>query len=281
MQRMIHRLTIVGPRVCCVETLRASDYAYFAPRFIALAHRGGVTPEASAAVENSLRAFDAAVGLGYRYLETDVHATSDQVLIAFHDDRLARVTDSRGTVADLTWAEVSSARIGGREPIPRLSDLLDALPHAFFNLDLKSDAAVEPLVGLLERRNATQRVCVGSFSTHRIRRFRTLTGGRIATSASPAEVLSFALAPRLSRIWPLAGQAFQVPERDPASHLRVVSRPMIEAAHRRGAHVHVWTVNDEADMERLIDMGVDGIVSDEIDTLKSVLTRRGLWEDTA
>lgn len=256
----------------------AADFAYFSPAFVALAHRGGVTAETPAEVENSLRSFQQAWARGYRYLETDVHVTADGVLIAFHDDRLDRVTDAAGLVADLPWAEVAQARIGGQEPIPRLQDLIEALPEARFNIDIKAAGAVAPLAQTLEHQHAGFRVCVGSFGTRRIRAFRRLTAGSVATAASPAEIVRFAFGPGLRQVVPLEGQSFQVPERDPRTGLRIITSSMIAAAHDRGAQVHVWTVNDTADMERLIELGVDGIVTDNIDALQAVLQQRGLWE---
>ncbi|HYU85192.1 MAG TPA: glycerophosphodiester phosphodiesterase family protein, partial [Kribbellaceae bacterium] len=95
---------------------------------IAMAHRGGALHPDNVGYENSMKAFAHAVGLGYRYLETDVHATRDGVVVAFHDSSLDRVTDRTGVIADLPWSEVSKARINGHEPIPLLSDLLDRWP---------------------------------------------------------------------------------------------------------------------------------------------------------
>lgn len=256
--------------------MRADAYEYFAPPFAALAHRGGFSPDAPPEVENSLRGFAAAVALGFGYLETDVHTTADGVLVAFHDDRLDRVTDAAGAIADLPWSEVARARIGGSEPIPRFVDLLDALPGARFNVDLKHPSAVEPLADLLGRRDG-ERVCVSSFTTASVRRFRTLTGGRIATGASPLEVAGFAV-PGLRRVWPLAGQAFQMPTHEPRTGVPLLTPAFLAAAHARGARVHVWTINDRPEMERLLDLGVDGIVSDDLLTLKDVLIDRGLWE---
>ena len=255
--------------------------AYFDAPFLALAHRGGITDTAPAAVENSLRAFRAAWDLGYRHLETDVHTTADGTLVAFHDDVLDRVTDASGRIADLPWKEVAAARIGGSEPIPLLDDLLDALPHARLNIDLKVPTAVEPLVAALDRHAAHDRVCVGSFSTGTISRFRRLTAGRVATSASPVEVGVFGLVRGIRRWWPLGARTFQMPVHEPRTGVRILSRGMLAAAHRRGAAVHIWTINDRPTMERLIELGVDGIVSDELATLKAVLVERDLWEGHA
>lgn len=260
---------------------RADEYAYFASPFTALAHRGGITEDAPAEVENSLRGFRAAWNYGFTHLETDVHVTSDGTLVAFHDAVLDRVTDAAGRLGDLPWSAVSGARIGGSEPIPTLDELLDALPHARFNIDLKAPGAVEPLVAALDRHDAHARVCVGSFHTASIKRFRALAGARVATSASPVEVAVFGLAPGVRRGWPLAAQAFQVPTHEPRTKLPLVTRGMVDAAHARGAVVHVWTINDRPEMERLIDLGVDGLVSDDLATLKAVLVERDLWEGHA
>ncbi|MFP5415368.1 MAG: glycerophosphodiester phosphodiesterase family protein [Actinomycetes bacterium] len=258
--------------------MRAAPTDYFDVPFAALAHRGGACADAPIEVENSLRAFTAAWAMGYRYLETDVHVTADGTLVAFHDDVLDRVTDAGGRLAALPWVEVARARIGGTEAIPTLDELLDALPLARFNIDIKAPAAVEPLARTLAAHGALTRVCVGSFSTRRLARFRRLTRGAVATSASPLEVGVFALAPGVRGVWPLHGRAFQMPTHEPRTGVRLLRPGVIEAAHRRGAAVHVWTVNDRTEMESLIDLGVDGIVTDDIATLKAVLVARDLWE---
>jgi len=138
------------------------------PRPLAFAHRGG----AAHAPENSWRAFEHAVRLGYRYLETDLQATADGVLVAFHDRTLDRVTDQQGRISRISHAELSSARIDGTEPIPRLEDLLGAWPDMRFNVDVKDAAAIAPLPEVLRRTNAWDRVCVVSFSATRLRATR-------------------------------------------------------------------------------------------------------------
>jgi len=125
---------------------------------LAFAHRG----DGEAAPENTAAAFESAVGLGFRYLETDVHCTRDGVLIAFHDDRLDRVTDQRGSIARLDYADVASARVLGREPIPLMEELLGNFPEIRFNIDPKSDAAVGPLIEVIRHTRAQERVCIGS-----------------------------------------------------------------------------------------------------------------------
>ncbi len=166
-----------------------------AGKVLAFAHRGGAYHPEIEGLENTLAAFRHAAALGYDYLETDVHLTADGVLLAFHDEVLDRVTDQRGAVRELTLADVRRARIGGREEIPTLVDLLDAFPQARFNIDIKSDDAVAPLAALVRERELWDRVLIGSFSRRRIRRFRALTEGRVPTAADPFEVVVYRLSP--------------------------------------------------------------------------------------
>lgn len=260
--------------------MAARDYPFFAPRFVALAHRGGFGGEVTPELENTLAAFTNAVALGFTHLETDVHVSRDGVLVAFHDERLDRVTDAIGRLADLPWGELQQARIAGREPIVAFDDLLDAFPDAFFNVDLKSDAAVAPLARTMARHGAAHRLCVASFSSARLRRFRRLAGSLVATSEGPAGVALASLVPGVRHFVPRAGQALQLPVREPRTGVPLVTHACVRAAHRRGQAVHVWTINDPAEMNRLIDLGVDGLISDDLLALRSVLTARGLWATT-
>ena len=145
---------------------------------LAFAHRG----DGEAAPENTAAAFESAVTQGYRYLETDVHCTRDGVLIAFHDDRLDRVTGESGIIRELNYPVVACARVMGREPIPLMEDLLGEFPETCFNIDPKSDAAVGPLIEVIKRTQAHDRVCVGSFSDKRLRRVRGELPGVVKAS---------------------------------------------------------------------------------------------------
>jgi glycerophosphoryl diester phosphodiesterase len=248
------------------------------PGPIPFAHRGG----ASDAPENTMPAFANAVALGYRYVETDVHVTADGVLLAFHDDRLDRVTDRRGDLALLPWSEVRWARVAGREPIPKLEDLLGEWPDLRVNIDPKHAAAVGPLVEAIHRTKSIDRVCVGSFSDRRLTRLRSTLGPRLCTALGPLGVGQLWLESRRVRAR-ARGQAgaraacAQVPPRQ--GRLTVVDRRFVDAAHRRGLPVHVWTVDDADAMTRLLDLGVDGIMTDRPAVLRGVLERRGLWRD--
>jgi glycerophosphoryl diester phosphodiesterase len=242
------------------------------PGPIAFAHRGG----AADGLENTLRQFRHAVDAGYRYIETDVHATRDGRLVAFHDATLDRVTDGAGRIADLRWEEVRHARVAGEEPVPLFEELLETFPEVRWNIDVKAEPALRPLLELIGRTSAWDRICVGSFSEARVVRAQRLAGPRLATSYGTRGVLGLRL-----RSWgapaPLrrSAVAAQVPETQ--SGIQVVDHRFVRAAHARGLQVHVWTVNEPARMHRLLDLGVDGIMTDHIDTLRKVMEDRGVW----
>ena len=248
---------------------------------LAFAHRGGALHPDLVGLENTLDAFRHAVRLGYRYLETDVHASRDGVLLAFHDAVLDRVTDQMGPLATLTSEEIGRARIAGAHAVPTMAELLEEFPTVRFNIDLKAEAAVHPLAALIERTAAHGRVCVGSFSPRRMRAFRVLTAGRVATSATPPEVAVVKAAP-----WALARTLLRGPHRPAAlqvphkrGRLTVVTPTLVRRAHAAGLHVHVWTVDEPDEMHHLLDLGVDGLITDRTDLLRDVLVARGQWRD--
>ncbi|MEZ0090095.1 glycerophosphodiester phosphodiesterase [Streptacidiphilus sp. EB129] len=252
------------------------------PGPLAFAHRGGTL----GGPENSLPAFERAVRLGYRYLETDVHATADGVLVAFHDTRLDRVTDGAGAVAALPWRTVAAARIAGREPIPRMEELLHAFPDTRFSIDVKAPGAVRPLADAIRRANAWDRVCVASFSDRRLAAVRAAAGPRLATSLGPRGILGLRLRSLagpvpVDRLLGLAARrgavSVAVPVLVPGTGLPLVDRAFLTTAHRLGLQVHVWTVDTPTEIHALLDLGVDGIMTDRIDVLRDALIERGAW----
>ncbi len=240
---------------------------------LAIAHRGG----AGVHPENTERAFRHAVDLGFTHLETDVHVTADGVAVAFHDDDLDRVTDREGTIADLKWSEVSQARVNGTDPICRLDDLLSAFPDTRFNLDPKHDAAVESLAAVILAANAQRRVCVGSFSDRRADRLRRLVGPELCTATGIRRTLFLWLRGWHLPLSPRHALVAQVPVRQ--GFLEVVTPRFVAAAHGKGMHVHVWTIDDPVEIGRLLDLGVDGIMTDRPEVLKRVYVERGVWSE--
>jgi glycerophosphoryl diester phosphodiesterase len=243
---------------------------------IPFAHRGG----ASDWPENTMPAFEGAVRLGFRYIETDVQVTSDGVLLAFHDDDLGRVTDRSGRIHQLPWSEVRKARVDGREPIPLLEELFSTWPEVRVNIDAKRNETVEPLVVALRRAGALDRVCVGSFSGRRVARLRRLLGPGLCTSMSPFEAVRWrlgSLVPMGAALARVPAACIQVPVRQ--GPLAVVDHRSVGLAHELGLPVHVWTIDDPVEMDRLLDLGVDGIMTDRPAVLKDVMIRRGLWRE--
>lgn len=260
---------------------------------LGLAHRGGAEHP-----ENSLAAFEAAVALGHRVLETDVHVTADGVLVALHDPTLDRTTDGSGPLSALTWDQVSRLRlrsasgaVSSHAPV-RLADLLDSWadvrPRVRLNVDVKELAAVVPLVELLAARpRDAARVCVASFSDARRRAVvagLAERGVALTSSAGTGGVARFLAGARLGlrgrALRALVGaDALQVP---PTSRLaghdvHLVTPALVDAAHSAGLVVHVWTVDDPTHMRHLFGMGVDGVVTDDAAAARQVLRERGAW----
>ncbi|MGO9752747.1 MAG: glycerophosphodiester phosphodiesterase [Solirubrobacteraceae bacterium] len=260
------------------------------PGPVAFAHRGG----AGDAPENTLEAFEIARTLGYRFLETDVHLTRDGVLVAFHDDRLDRVTDRTGSIAELDIAAVQAADAGYTfSPdggltfpfrghgirIPRLAEILEPWPDARVNIDPKSDACAVPLAKLLDNLEAWNRVCIGSFSDRRLRRIRALSRGQACTSMGPRAVATVRLAAATGSMPRLGADCIQVPISQ--GRVRIVTERFVEAAHKASLRVHVWTINDATTINELLDLGVDGIMTDLLRVLQGVFLSRDLGLDGA
>ncbi len=236
-----------------------------------------------------MEAFSGAVSLGYRHLETDLRLTRDGVLVCFHDPTLDRTTNGSGPVSDLTFEDLSGLDAGHRHfgvegpafrgrkiRVPTLEEAIVAFPEVSFVVDLKSEGLAEPLNDLIERLDAHDRLIVGSFSDHRLEEFRMVSRGRVATSTGSAEARSWLLASRVGRGVLSDAVALQLPRH--SRGLRVVDRKLMEAAHARGLQVHVWTINTLAEMGELLDLGVDGIITDRPDLLKQLLEERGEWK---
>ncbi len=250
------------------------SHPYYEGGFAALAHRGFSLD----GLENSMTAFQAAVDLGYRYVETDAHGTVDGFAVALHDSSLDRTTDAEGEVSEMRWSEVQHARIGGVDPVPLLEDILGTWPELRVNVDVKAESGIVPIADAIERTRAHDRVCVASFSTAR----RVATVARlsrpVATSAATSEAAWFFLggATGLGTLRSLRRvHGLQIPWRMRGT--RLLTERHVRIAHEAGRTVHVWTVNEREEMEELIDLGVDGLVSDRADVLREALEQRGLW----
>ena len=248
-------------------------WAYLdSPQPIAFAHRGAHLDVA----ENTWMAFTAAAALGYRYIETDVRGTADGHVIICHDARARRLAGLAGRVSRLTLAQLRGAPAvsDGPAEVPVLADVLAGFPELRFNIDVKDRAAAELVPGIIRRAGCFQRVCVTSFSGSRLRVVRAALAGRVCTGAPVAEFLRFLAGTRA-----FAGTAHPAVLQLPlAWHgVPVVTAGLIRRAHAAGLPVHVWTLNDLAGMRTALDLGADGIMTDQPVLLKEELTRRGRW----
>jgi len=248
------------------------------PRPLAFAHQGGNRERP----ENSAAAFGHAVeDLGFRYLETDVRLTRDGRVVVIHDERVDRVSDGSGAVADLDYAELRRLRLRGPdgepsdEHVPLLADLLVRWPDVRWNIDAKDDRVAQPLASLVARLGLVDRVCLGAFAGRRVSAMRRRLGGRLCTVCGPfdvARILARGWGIRLGR--PRGGCA-QVPVR--RYGITIVTERFVRAARALGVPVVVWTIDDEAEMHRLLDLGVDGIMTDRPSVLRTVLESRQAW----
>lgn len=228
---------------------------------------------ANIGIENTLRAFRNAVDLGYTYLETDVHASRDGVLYAFHDANLLRMTGRAARISELSSTELDALQVDGREPLPRIADLLEEFPNCFFSIDVKSDDAVDLAIEQFTQLGVIDRLMIGAFDHRRIRRLRAGMPG-VLSALSRREIATM-----------LAGGP--VPRRTCASvpvswrGARVITPRFLARARRRSIPVYAWTIDAAPEMTRLLDAGVDGIMADQIDDLRDVLVARGEWPSPA
>jgi glycerophosphoryl diester phosphodiesterase len=260
-----------------------SERPYFArEKPIRLAHRGSrlLWPE------NTWRAFDGAIeGLGYTYVETDIRVTRDGVVVVFHDETLERTTNGVGKVSEWDWGDLRHLDAGYRfSPddenypsrgtgvvISRLDDTFDRYPDVCFNIDLKAPRSEWAVAEVIARTEATDRVLVGSFNDRRIARLRRITKGSVATAAGPSASVAMYAASRLGRTIRRNVDAYQLPMKIRGG---AVDQKLVHAVHESGAQLHVWTVNEPDQMHDLLDIGVDGIVTDRPDLLNIVLEER-------
>lgn len=233
-------------------------------------------------------AFSAAVEMGYRHVETDLHITSDGVLVCIHDDTVDRTTNGSGEVSSYTYDDLRALDAGFRHAtergftfrggdvrVPSLEELLTAFPEVSVVIDLKTDGMVEALAALIARLGVQDRVIVGAFSDDRLAEFREATKGTVPTSTGPVATRLWVIASRIGRGAPGDASALQVPTQ--MRGVKVVDPKLVGAAHDAGLQVHTWTVNDPDEMERLLDIGVDGLITDRPDLLRQVLLARGQW----
>lgn len=254
------------------------------PTPVAIAHRGSrfLWPE------NTMEAFAGATAMGLTHLETDLQITGDGVVVCFHDATVDRTTDGAGPLAAMTFGELAGLDAGFRHRgidgfahrglgirVPTFEELVTSFPAVRLVVDLKADGMARKLARIFEAHSLYDRVIVGSFSDRRLDEIREATANRVMTSTGSLATRRWLLASRLGRGVPGSARALQVPRH--SRGVRVVDDRLVRVAHDSGLHVHVWTVNEPGEMRRLLDLGVDGLVTDRPDLLREVLEERGEW----
>jgi len=238
------------------------------PGVLAIAHRGGP----SLGPENTAEAFERSIGLGLRYLETDVRTTSDGVCVAFHDRTLRRLTGRPGRLSDLSWADVRGLRVDGVAAVPRLEDLLTAWPEVRWVIDVKQTSALVPLVQVLRRTHAAARICLSGPWEGWLEEAAASLGPDVSTAVGWSSL------PRIvagGRPGGRSARYLHLPLR--LGEWRVPSARLVQRAHDQGLRALVWGVHGSLEMHQLLDDGVDGIITDRPDVLRAVLVGRGAW----
>lgn len=235
--------------------------------------------------ENTAESFQGAVDLGYRYIETDIRMTADGVVVVFHDATLERTTNGSGRIdrwdlADLQRLDAAWWFDSGNDyplrgtgvRIRTLAEVFETWPNIHFNLDMKGSRMEWAVADVIKRHGREHSTLVGSFVDHRVAKFRRITRCAVAVAAGPSLAAAMFAASRAGRRVHRSAAAFQLP----FDYKRLpLDRKYVDAIHESGAQVHAWTVNEAGDMHRLLDLGVDGIVSDRPDVLNDVMRERG------
>lgn len=260
---------------------------FFNPVPKVLAHRG----DSIFFPENTMPAFLSAESLGVDVIETDVHISADNRVVIWHDDSLERVSNYKGKINEFTYEQLKQidpgynfTRDNGASypfrnkglQIIELQELLERLPNMRFNIDLKtlSTELVKKTIEILKATSSIERVCIGSFHNENIKLIRELCPN-IITSFSPGEIKKYIIQHKLRLFWlhkNFKAKSFMVPERH--GKINIVTKSFIKAIHKKGLYIHVWTINNEKEMRRLLDLGVDGIFTDHPKRLINLIYNR-------
>ena len=221
-----------------------------------LAHRGG----AEESNENTLESFDYSQSLGCEFIETDVQVSSDGIPYIFHDDDLKRICNISSRFDSLSSNEIDKLKIFGDHKIPSLEETLNLFPETSFQIDFKTDEVANPALEVIKKTNSTNRVCVASFNSDRLERVRD-KNPELCISMGPNEVFKTLLSSFNLYKKNIPGDCLQIP----LSYygIRIVTKRFVDFVKSKGLKIMVWTINDVKTFEYLIDIGVDGIITDK------------------
>ena len=239
-------------------------HSFLKSKFQGFVHRG----DTSSYIENTLEAFKSAETLGYKYIETDLRETKDGKIITFHDANIKRITGSNITINRSSLSDIRMRRLPKNETIPTIDEVLEELPDSYFNMDLKVSNMEEKVLKKIKSHNALDRICLGSFNSKTIKKINILEP-KIITSMGLAQVVKYKFFNIKSN-----SKLIQIPIS--WNGIKVITKRFIEKLHNDNLKVHVWTINKEKEMQRLIDMGVDGIMTDNAIGLMNAMKKNSL-----
>lgn len=239
-------------------------HSFLKSKFQGFVHRG----DTSSYIENTLEAFKSAETLGYKYIETDLRETKDGKIITFHDANIKRITGSNITINRSSLSDIRMRRLPKNETIPTIDEVLEELPDSYFNMDLKVSNMEEKVLKKIKSHNALDRICLGSFNSKTIKKINVLEP-KIITSMGLAQVVKYKFFNIKSN-----SKLIQIPIS--WNGIKVITKRFIEKLHNDNFKVHVWTINKEKEMQRLIDMGVDGIMTDNAIGLMNAMKKNSL-----
>ena len=240
-------------------------------KFFGFVHRGGD----EATTENTLEAFKYSSDLGFVFMETDVQATKDGHVVIFHDSSLKRMAGMNQAIKELTLDEVKSIELINGGKIPLLSEALENFPDLRFNIDIKTEEALEGSIRIIEEMNSFKRTCLASFSSSRLERIRKLAGPDACTSSGQMDIFKIMCRSIGIKSQETKGHCAQIPIRQWG--VPVLTKRFMDVAKRERKLVHVWTIDEKQQMFDLIDLGVDGLMTDKPSVLKEAMTERGLF----
>jgi len=242
------------------------DYSFYG-----FVHRGGDEVE----TENTIEAFKYSSDLGFVFIETDVQATKDGHVVIFHDATLRRMAGVNKSIKELTLKEVNEIDLLDGGKIPLLSEALETFPNLRFNIDIKTEDALEETIQIIKKMNFLDKTCLASFSSSRLKRIKHLAGPEACISSGQMDIFKMMCQSVGIGLQPTKSQCAQIPLKQWG--VPVLTKKFIEIAKMQNKFVHVWTIDDKNQMFELIEFGVDGLMTDKPSVLKEAMIEKGLF----
>ncbi len=236
-----------------------------------IAHRGA----SLLATENSFESFRKALDLGYRIIETDIHSSKDGTAYIFHDATLERLTGENLKISDLNDIDIDSLKLNKSSIIPRLSNVFEEFPEGLFNLDAKTWESIMPIASVIKKMGCHSRVCIGSFNHKRINAIIGELGVETCHSMGTRDVIKFYLGAQIQRNQSFTSQCIQLPIKQ--FGISLMTEKVLKYARKLGIKIHFWTINDPVTMQKLLELNVDGIMTDDCVLLKKIMKKKNKW----